>query len=147
MSLCPVRRPRQDRTHLRPYGCIGMAPAMSTTKGLPRHPTFLGAHYDGLGTRCVRFAVRIPRSTRRKTCLPVAGQALPGRIHNPQGSSEKFQKCILHLIPLSQAFLAQGHSGFFLAGRLFRIESIIHSQARITGSSSLIPARSVGLCV
>jgi hypothetical protein len=39
--------------------------------------------------------------------LPVAGQALLARDFHPQGSDERFQSCSLHLIPLSQAFLAQ----------------------------------------
>jgi hypothetical protein len=35
--------------------------------------------------------------------FPVAGHALPGGIGYPQGSSERFQSCILHLVLLSQA--------------------------------------------
>ena len=39
--------------------------------------------------------------------LPAAGQALPDGLFHPQGSDERFQSCFLHLIPLSQACLAQ----------------------------------------
>ena len=43
--------------------------------------------------------------------LPAAGLALPGGIGYPQGSNERFR---YYIIPLSQTFLAQGHSRILL---------------------------------
>src|SRR5579862_6226231 len=55
---------------------------------------------------------------RTQDSLLVAGQALPDGNGYPQGFNERFPSCFLHLVPLSQAFLAQsgslaiGRSGF-----------------------------------
>src|SRR5262249_45916483 len=89
-----------------PVRCAGTAPAMSTTKA----PTTI--HLSGLNGTAWGLAVyassgRLPGPTPNS--LPGAGQALPDGIGYPQGSSERFQSCVLHLIPLSQACLAQGH--------------------------------------
>jgi hypothetical protein len=46
-------------------------------------------------------------STATQDSLLAAGLALPGRIGYPQDPTERFPICVLHLIPLSQACLAQ----------------------------------------
>ena len=51
----------------------------------------------------------VPCGTRRKTRFPLLA-TLRGGIGYPQDSSERFPSCFLHLFPLSQAFLAQGHT-------------------------------------
>jgi hypothetical protein len=72
-----------------------------------------GAEWHGLGTGCLRFVRRITPDTTQDSLL-VAGQALPGGIGYPQGSYEKFPRCVLHLILLSQAFPGAGCVPFFL---------------------------------
>jgi len=47
---------------------------------------------------------------RTQDSLLVAGQALPDGIGYPQGFYERFSSCFLHLVLLSQAFLAQSES-------------------------------------
>jgi hypothetical protein len=42
--------------------------------------------------------------------LPAVGQTLPDGLAYPQGSTERFSRCILHLSLLSQAFMAQGQA-------------------------------------
>ena len=106
LCLCPALRPRRDRTHQ----------TISMRRCCPRcvhdegsHDGSFGAQSHGLGTRCLRFAGWVAPSPR-KTRFRLPGQALPGGVDNPQGSDERFQICVLHVIPLSRAFVAQGHN-------------------------------------
>ena len=103
LSLCPVLRPRQDRP-VRPCDVVGTAPAMSTTKA----PTTI--HLSGLNSTALRLAVYASSKGSlhpTQNSLPVAGQALPGRIGYLQGSNERFQTVVI--LP-SQVILAQGRS-------------------------------------
>jgi hypothetical protein len=82
--------------HIRPSRCVGMAPAMTTTRTPTMNHAF-GAPSHGLGTRYLRFVLRT------QDTLPVVGQTLRGGIDYPQGSIERFRECLLHSVPLSQA--------------------------------------------
>jgi hypothetical protein len=55
---------------------------------------------------------RTPTRTGRKTRFWLLAKALPGEIGYPQGFIERFSSCFLHLVLLSQAFLAQNGSLF-----------------------------------
>src|SRR5438552_508674 len=50
---------------------------------------------------------RMGHPTTTQDSLPAAGQALPGGIGYPQGSSERFPGVVVTSFPLSQVFLAQ----------------------------------------
>ena len=110
LSLCPVLRPRQDRTRQAIAACRH-GPRYVHGEGSRKIPAF-EAQSHGLGTRCLRFArYSYPHPTQNS--LPATGQALPDGTGYPQGSVERFPNCVLRFILLSQAFLAQGHPGLF----------------------------------
>ena len=84
-------------------GHCGMSawPPLCPQQRLPQNSPF-GAPSHGLGTRCLRLVRRgYPPPTQNS--LPAAGQALPDGIGYPQGPDERFQTCVLRIIPLSQA--------------------------------------------
>jgi hypothetical protein len=109
VCLCPALRPRQVRSHPTTFGA-STRPPLKPERRLPQENYFRGS------------ITRLQHSLstlRRKGCpsttqdsLPVAGQALPGRPTCPQGSNERFRSVFLHLILLSQAFVAQGFCSF-----------------------------------
>jgi len=61
------------------------------------------APLHGFRTRCLRFAGRVATYDARLASGRWSG--VTGRAFHPQGPAERFQICILHLIPLSQASL------------------------------------------
>jgi hypothetical protein len=100
MCLCPVLRPRQDRTHQATTVCR-RGPRTIVRRRLPQDGNF-GVQWQGLDTRCLTLRRRgHPRTT--PDALPAAGQALPGRIGYLQDPAERFLKCVLHPVLLSQA--------------------------------------------
>ena len=114
LSLCPVLRPRQDRTHQ----------ATKVCQHGPRGVHDEGSHDEilsGLNRTALGLAVYASWAGSPQHCtqdsLPAAGQALPDGIGYPQGCAERFQ-CIKHLL-LSGAFLAQGRKSKG-TGTLFR---------------------------
>jgi hypothetical protein len=70
-----------------------------------------GLHRTALALAVYASPPALPQRTQDS--LLVAGQALPDGTGYPQGFNERFPSCFLHLVPLSQAFLAQ--SGCLLA--------------------------------
>jgi hypothetical protein len=70
----------------------------------------LGAQSHGLCTRCLRFAGGVAPAPR-KTRFPLLATLRDG-IGYPQDSSERFRSCVLHLVLLSQACLAQCQEPF-----------------------------------
>ncbi len=99
--------------------CDGSAwPPCATRRRLPQCGNF-GAEWHGVGTGCLRFVHRIARK-RTQDSLLVAGQALPGGIGYPQGSYERFPRCILHPILLSQASPGAGCVPFAFSPLPFR---------------------------
>jgi hypothetical protein len=105
LSLCPVLRPRQDRTHQ----------AIAVCRHGPRYVHNEGSHESIQLSRLNRTASGLavyassgvlPRKTQNS--LPAAGQALPDGIGYPQGCYERFLTLV---ILLCRACLAQGHPG------------------------------------
>ena len=93
---------------VRPLRRSGMAPVQTTTRA-PTNNDFRGSI-----TRLRHWLSTLRSgdySPTTQDSLPGAGQALPGGIGYPQGSAERFQSQSGHLIPLSQAFVAQGSFG------------------------------------
>lgn len=77
VSLRPVLRPRQVRTHqataVRQHG-----PRVVNREGIPRQVPF-GAQWHGLGTRCLRFAAPVtgaPRQTRFRSLARLSRMGL-----------------------------------------------------------------------
>ena len=94
--------------HTRPLRCVGMAPAMTTTKALTKSQlSRLNRTASGLAVYASSRA--LPHATQNS--LPAAGQALPDGLAYPQGCYERF---LMLLILPSRAFLAQGHSRLFI---------------------------------
>ncbi len=106
LSLCPVLRPRQDRTHQ----------AITVQRHGPRYVHGEGSHdlssfrgsiarpWDWL------FTLRPVRCrTRRKTRFRLLAKRCRAGISTPQGCYERFR---IVIVLLSRAYLAQGHSRF-----------------------------------
>jgi hypothetical protein len=96
---CPALRPRWD-LHARPFTAFRCGLPCFRRRRLPPQTPF-GAPSHGLVTRCLRFASGLPRPAQDS--LPAAGQALPGGIQHPPGSTTRFPR-YLHLFPLIQAY-------------------------------------------
>ncbi len=107
----------------RPLRCSNMALGMPTAKA----PTIGLSKLNSMAFGLAVYASpgELPQPDAKLASGRWSGAA--GRAFHPQGSDERFQRCYLHLIPLSQACLAQWHrptqdnrhpgifSGFFLA--------------------------------
>ena len=105
MCLCPALRPRWDRLH-QASGMLRRGPRSDHNEG--SHDASFGAQSHSFSTGCLRFAATgCPAATQDS--LPAAGQALPDGL-SPAGFHRKVSRCILHLILLSQAFVAQGQA-------------------------------------
>jgi hypothetical protein len=108
LCLRPALGPRRDqRYQALTVGRHG--PTRIQLRGLSTRGNF-GARSHGIGTRCLRFAVRItpPHARLASGCWP----ALPDGIGYPQGSYERFPRCFLHRFPLSQASWRSECPGF-----------------------------------
>ncbi len=93
-SLTPVGQPLPD------HGRAAMLPPRRT-KRRRQHCAFRGSITPPPSSLCTLR--RMNHSITAQHALPGAGQALPDRLDNLQGSNRRFQ--ILHLIPLLQAWL------------------------------------------
>src|SRR5262249_4527641 len=111
--LCvrPVLRPRRDRCPL----------ALTGHRRGPRYLDYggsrdnmhFGAQSLGIRTRCLRFAGWVAPPPRKTRFRLLARLCRMGLVY-PQGSNERFQICILHLILLPQAL--PGATGMAFSG-------------------------------
>jgi hypothetical protein len=85
----------------RPMQRVGVAPVASTTKA-PARFVFRGSIARPWNSLCTLRAVGRPHRTQHS--LPVAGQALPGGIPDPQGSIERFSRCNRYISPPFPSF-------------------------------------------
>jgi hypothetical protein len=109
VCLCPVLRPRQDRS-VRPYDACGMAPVCDNDEG--SHDEALSGLYSRASARAVYASpLGSPQDDARLASGCLA--SFPGGIGYPQGSYERFPVCFLHPFLLPQAFLTQCHSPLF----------------------------------
>ena len=132
LCLCPVLRPRQDRS-VRPYDVYGVAPVYGDNKG--SHDEAL----SGLHSRAWALAVYAsPLGSPQDDARLASGclASFPGGIGYPQGSNERFPVCFLHTFLLSQAFLTQRHNATLVECR--RIGPISIPRARL-GRSRILP--------
>ena len=137
VCLCPVLRPRQDRLH-QALRCADAAPATPYIEGSHASVNF-GAQWHGFNTRCLRFAGGVA-STRRLTRFRLLARLYRAGLVTCKAPTKGFRdgpymsssfpklswrkRCPLfflplffllsHVVPLSQAFLAQTVSPFFL---------------------------------
>jgi hypothetical protein len=105
-SVCHVpNRRRQDCLH-QTIKCSSVAPghqkARAPTKGL----STLHSMAFGLAAYASQCGLLQHHARLASSCW----SGSTGRAFHPQGSSERFQICKLHFIPLSQTFLAQAMS-------------------------------------
>jgi hypothetical protein len=94
LSLCPVLRPRQDRTRQAIATCRH-GPRYVHNEGSHDNPAF-EAQSHGFRTRCLRF-VRYSYPHPTQNSLPAAGQALPDGLAYPQGCYERFPTLVFLL--------------------------------------------------
>jgi hypothetical protein len=87
----------------RPIQCSGVAPGHRTAKAPAKGLSTLNSMAFGLAVYASQYG--LPTSHARLASGRWSGAT--GRAFHSQGSNERFQICILHLILLSQAFLAQ----------------------------------------
>ena len=107
MCLRPALRPRQDRRRQALQRCR-RGPRYVHDEGSHDKPYF-GAPSHGLGTRCLRFVVWVSPAYTQDS-LPAVGHTLRDGIGYPQHSYERFLTVVFLL---SQAIVAQGHTGLF----------------------------------
>jgi hypothetical protein len=93
--LCPALGPRQDQ-RARPYGTL-TRPPLETGRRLPQGGVFRGSITLPWHSLSTSRPAGCP--DRTQDSLPAAGQALRDGIDYPQGSSERFQRCVLHRYP------------------------------------------------
>jgi len=123
--------PRRRQDLLRSWGTPNVPLPCSPTPVGPSHQAFAmrrrgprSDHNEGshdvtfeapshsFSTGCLRFAAQValpPRKTRFRPLAKLYRTGFP-----PAGFHRKVSSCILHFIPLSQAFVAQGQTLFFV---------------------------------
>src|ERR1019366_2136004 len=103
----PCSRTPVGPMHARPSRRLGAAPACVYNGGSRNE--YFEAQSHGIGTRCLRFAVRVT-SSPRKTYFRLLAKLCRAGFVNPQGCNERFPSSSLFL--LSRAYLTLRHPLF-----------------------------------
>jgi hypothetical protein len=98
LSLCPVLRPRQDRTHQAIAVCRH-GPSYDHNEGSHDSIQLSRLNRTALGLAVYASSGALPRKTQNS--LPAASQALPDGLGYPQGCYERFPTVV---VLLSRAF-------------------------------------------
>ena len=108
MCLRPALRPRRD-PHYQALAVGGHGPTHIVPRGLSTRGYF-GAQSHGIGTRCLRFAVRLtpPHARLASGCGPRSTR----RDWIPAGFQRKVSEMLLTSLPPSPSFLAQTMTPF-----------------------------------
>jgi hypothetical protein len=123
-----------------------VAPAMETTKAPTMKKTLSRLNDMASGLAVYASSSRLPIHDAR--LASGRWSSATGRAFHPQGSAERFQSCFLHLILLSQAFLAQfqnvsmlghgyeyvGRAGLHLIAWRCRLQGVVRQQLTSRGS-------------
>src|SRR5258707_13848886 len=119
MSPPPALSPRGARRyrHKAKLRQVGTAPRTAYGEGSPRE-VISGLHHTASALAVYASLCGFRRTTQDS--LLAAGQALPDGIGYPQGSYERFPRCLLTSLPPFPSFLAQTLSSTY-ANRTTRI--------------------------